>query len=517
MSSVKSVPDFDVLEVEATISSLASGYDTSNIKTFADTIQRAIESVILLPNMTLQDSEEEIGRCLYDNTMVMVKSVGAAFETIVALDYDVDQYQRRCVSERAVLEDKIHDYNNAVKHTIIAPDKTIYDMRESLELETALRALDDDGGVMTRLQEGVREQKITQLQADIARRFKMSYLAAYDEYVEEIKKKNHAVTEVGKLEKQSSKSSVLELVLKSFCDGRRAIVQRIKAATNKFPFIVDQLKRTVTVRATGAQIANPWDGNNLTGVIEILFDIYMKRTFVGFTNHLVSAMTWQMSEQECSTNPMRGLQQVQKMYSVWERKGMWEQFSKDQFWTAVFLRGIPPSAPLRLELLTEMSKFMKTMEANDPNQASGSGVNMPLFTFVGEYIQEYQLNRQFTRTPVAGGGVRRSTTPWRYGSKPRENSETAAAASDELFNREVLRHEHATVTDSKINRTYPYVAVKKQSTICGRCYPETGSPTNPCEPTCYGVQCSRCFYYGHRSKFCRQSKTASGEDIQMSR
>ncbi len=60
MSSVKSVPDIDVLEVEATISSLASGYDT---------IQRAIESVILLP------------------TMVMVKS--ATFEIIVALDYDV--------------------------------------------------------------------------------------------------------------------------------------------------------------------------------------------------------------------------------------------------------------------------------------------------------------------------------------------------------------------------------------------------------------------------------------------
>jgi hypothetical protein len=67
---------------------------------------------------------------------------------------------------------------------------------------------------------------------------------------------------------------------------------------------------------------------------------------VGFTNNLIEAMSWSMSAQDSAANPLAGVQHVQKMYSNWERKGMWEELTKDQFWTAILIRGIHPSTPL---------------------------------------------------------------------------------------------------------------------------------------------------------------------------
>jgi hypothetical protein len=296
-------------------------------------------------------------------------------------------------------------------------------------------------------------------------------------------------------------------------DAMSAIVQKIKTALNRYRTVAEHLKGTIIVRATGVPIVNPWDSNNLPGIVEILFDRYLKKTFVSFTNSLIEAMSWSLSPSESLSNPLLGVQQVQKLYSTWERKGMWEELTKDQFWTAILIRGIHSSAPLRLQLLTELTKFLKTRDT-----APQPGEVMPIFTFVTELIEQHQTNKRFALLDAGGSGGGQKA--WNYnkrggaGGGGRETSESAAVAADEekLITGEVLPSHNLTYYDSRNKKTFPYIAVRKLSALCDKCFPDTGV-AQPCSPPCYKVQCRKCDYYGHRQNYCRQATSVSGDEL----
>ena len=62
------------------------------------------------------------------------------------------------------------------------------------------------------------------------------------------------------------------------------------------------------------------------------------------------------------------------------------------------------------------------------------------------------------------------------------------------------------------NRDVPYIAVKKQSSICDKCYPDAGQ-ANPCASKCFSFQCKRCNFYGHSISQCKQSHSSNGQPI----
>jgi hypothetical protein len=444
----------------------------------------------------------------------MVKSIGEAFESVVEHNFDVDALKRRTVSERAAVEDQLQALRDDADRILVVPDKSIFTYRAMLEFEDRQIAIEHDGD----LSKSVKASQLAELDQLIERQAMRAYMGAYDLYERAAQLKNSATSDIRKLDAQKERLTALELVLKAYCDAMRVMVQKIKLALNKFRSVADQLKTNIVVRATGVTIVNPWDANNLPGIVEILFDRYLKKTFVGFTNSLIEAMSWNMSAQDSVSSPMTGVQQVQKLYSTWERKGMWEELTKDQFWTAILIRGIHPSAPLRLQLLTELTKYMKTLD-----MAAIGGDAMPIFSFVTEMIQQDQTNKRFAQLDMSGAPAANPKLPWGYGKRGggasgaggggRDTSESAAVVGEEkLISGEVFAAQNITYFDSRNKKTFPYIAVRKPSSVCDKCFPDTGA-AQPCSPPCYQVQCRKCGYFGHRQNYCRQTTSVSGDEL----
>jgi hypothetical protein len=67
-------------------------------------------------------------------------------------------------------------------------------------------------------------------------------------------------------------------------------VNKIREAVTKNPNIQNVLKETVIVRSTNEQLCNPFESNNLTGVMEVLYDRYQQKIFVSFTVNLTDIL-----------------------------------------------------------------------------------------------------------------------------------------------------------------------------------------------------------------------------------
>ena len=84
---------------------------------------------------------------------------------------------------------------------------------------------------------------------------------------------------------------------------------------------------------------------------------FHKRSFVTFNNNLLDAMGFHLSEPDTKSNPMKAaVAAVQQMMYNWESRDLWSQMSPDSFFSAVLLRSLHPSAPLRHDLLQEKTQ-----------------------------------------------------------------------------------------------------------------------------------------------------------------
>jgi hypothetical protein len=121
----------------------------------------------------------------------------------------------------------------------------------------------------------------------------------------------------------------------------------------------------------------------------------------------------------------------------------------------------------------------------------------------------------------------------RNNSSVRTNTERAALAKDsnstssadqkilipsenrKKFNSDVKKSENYLIQTGKGN-VFPYIAVKKLSQICNKCYPDNG-PSQECTESykgkCYQTNCKTCNYFGHTTVNCMQSKKVNGGDF----
>ena len=161
---------------------------------------------------------------------------------------------------------------------------------------------------------------------------------------------------------------------------------------------------------------------------------------------------------------------------------------------------------------------MKTLDTTP-----ASGDVMPIFTFVTEMIQQDQTNKRFAQLDVSSGGAGGGggSRPWTYnkrgttGGGGRDTSESAAVAAvgeEKLVTGEVMPSHGMTYYDARNKKTFPYIAVRKLSSLCDKCFPDSGV-AQPCSPPCYKVQCRKCDFYGHRQNYCKQATSVSGDEL----
>ena len=103
-------------------------------------------------------------------------------------------------------------------------------------------------------------------------------------------------------------------------------------------------------------------------------------------------MGFHLSEADTKSNPMKAVTAVQQMMYNWEPRDLWTQMSPDSFFSAVLLRSLHPSAPLRHDLLQEFQRFLRQQSLSP---ATSSTDKNPLFTFAATYLQTIQDSRKF--------------------------------------------------------------------------------------------------------------------------
>ena len=87
-------------------------------------------------------------------------------------------------------------------------------------------------------------------------------------------------------------------------------------------------------------------GTRITAIIEILKSNFHKRTIVNFTVNLIEAVSYSLTE-EVRSNLRKIVQDVEKRYSPWETRNLWEHIKIDQFFTALIIKGLHPKDTLR--------------------------------------------------------------------------------------------------------------------------------------------------------------------------
>ena len=418
----------DMLMLEACnqIESFASGYDSSGFKATVDSFSTTIRSVQLLSgyNATTH-KEEEVGRRLYEDLDRIITSFGKGYAKIIQVNFDIENFRAKCINRRTEVDIKLSEAKVASQITILEPKKDRIEFTFETELEQRISAIHEN----TTIAKEIAGDAITAVRVEIQKRINKEYYKQLDNYDRLIEDKNSAIANQGKYKSEFERAVMIERVCNLFMDSSLQIINKVKDVVTHHTNIQSVLKGTVIVRETREQLCNPLENNSLTGVVEILYDRYQKKTFVSFTLTLMDCIGWTLSDDDSTQNPAKGVTEVQQMISRWRSRDMGKELNDDQLFTAILIKGLSPKANyLRQTLLTETHKFI--MGLSDEERTAS---DLPIFNFVCQHVLSHQSTLQYTnrmRKPT----VHFPTGINKYGQKGQQKDyiEAAAAAiSDE--------------------------------------------------------------------------------------
>jgi len=511
------------------IKKFASGYDSAGFKITVDSFSTTIKSLQLLSGYSNNThKEEEIGRRLYDDLDTVVKTIGKEYNHIVDINYSLKSFSAECNDRRATLDEQIKDAQIASTMILIEPrkDRVVY-KHNKIRDSTLMSMLNDDS-----MSEEEKESKSQKLKFETEMAIQEEYFTLLDAYDESVRKKNNAMVELNKNTSEFNKIHMEERASNLFNECSLQIVNKVREVVAKHPSIQGVLKGTVIIRSTNEQLCNPLESNNLSGIMEILYERYQKKTFVSFTINLMELLSWTMTDEDSLLNPAKGVTEVQQMLSRWRSRDMEKELTTDNLFVAVLIKAISPKASqLRTSLLTEIHKYHMSGAEELTN---GSATDLPMFNFVCQHMIQHQSTLQYasrmkkavnttTNNGQSSGGYNKYNN-----SNYKNNRDTIEAAADateevqeanaaremsaQLYKHEVPRDKGIKYTHPTTNQTHPYVAVSKKSVLCPICYPENGDGTacgkDGANKKCYAILCTKCNMYGHPKAGCKQVVSA---------
>lgn len=501
------------------IKKFASGYDSTGFKTTVDSFSNTIKSVQLLSGYSASThKEEEVGRRLYDDLDTVIKIFGKEYNHVVDINFDLESFRAECIERRTSLDKQIKIAKTTSAMILIEPrkDRVVFKYNSVMD-ELLEEILSDDS-----LSAEEKDEKTIKIKFNNEKAIQVEYFKLLDAHDEAVQKKNKAMVESSEYTSEYDKTQMEERTCNLFLECSLQLVNKIREAVTKHSNIQSVLKGTVIVRNTNEQLCNPLESNNLTGVMEILYDRYQRKTFVSFTINLMDILGWSLSDEDSLQNPAKGVTEVQQMLSRWRNREMEKELTTDNLFTALLIKGLSPKATqLRTTLLTETHKFLM----NNTEEASES--ELPMFNFVCQHVIQHQSTLQYanrmkksvqqTLPSSNGGGYNKYNSNY----KGKDLIETAAEANDQTqeanavnqitqpsYKHEVPRDKGIKFTHPITNNTHPYVAIWKKHVLCSTCYPESGEGAacgkDGPNKKCYAILCTRCNMYGHPKAGCKQ-------------
>jgi hypothetical protein len=483
---------------------------------------------------------------------------------------------QRCVEFRQRITEKRNSLKLQTLEKLLEPKEGLYkdDAMTKIEIETERLEKERQTQVQDKGSEQLSEieqinssfnENIENLMTKINREFEKKYYADLRLYYDKTKKLNTVAVDLYDLDVQLSQEVVFEMLIGNFQSFSLQIVTKVNEFVKSNPTVANVLKEMVIIQATNEEIFNPLANSNLPGVFQILHDRYHKRSFVNFTTSLIHATSWTLSDEDTKLNPSKGVAQIEEIINTWESTNLWDQMTPDLFFTCLLLKGLSSLQPIKREAINEAVKFIRMYNEDEERSIrnfgttrslNGSHVSKPIFKHISDFIRREEENRKMGHDFIAAGTTQQSSktqqqvpknavnsttnsnsvsNQWsnKNNSFVKTNTERAASAKESTpmssadqkvlspsdnrkkFESEIKKSANYSIQTGKGN-IFPYVAVKKLSQICNKCYPENG-PRQECNLSfkglCYQTQCKTCNYYGHTTVNCMQSKTVNGEDF----
>jgi hypothetical protein len=151
--------------------------------------------------------------------------------------------------------------------------------------------------------------------------------------------------------------------------------------------------------------------------------------------------------------------------------------------------------PRLAELMTEVSKFIRTLSLNEERHDMAERSAQDLSS-------EAPVSPRKGRDVVENAAAATTT-----------NTATTGVTNGKPLVLKVFKNQEISFTDRK-GKIHTYVASRNRFDVCQKCYPFSGNATEKCARPCFAAQCSKCKYFGHHASNCMQMyNVENGEPV----
>lgn len=497
--------------IEELLSSMGAGMTKEMVRVSAGQLADVIKNVKLEDSPSLP--EEQYGRKLYKNVQSMfAHEWGSVLRGIVKNNYPLSRFIEKRSVEALGYTSKLEEPD---LHEPLAPNSTFLESiadgkKLAYELEKAEERSKMNTSARTREVKAAEHEADEKKFAEIKSEQYRQYATEYYEYKEKLTAYQTQQTEKKILKVKEEKTAVLSAVVEGLRSAVSSITSKVKHAVGLHDRVKMKLCSRVVLEDTGESIENPYDNNNLSGMMQLLKALYFTATLVHFNADFQRALGASISKEDAAKNPMKAVSVVERNITTWSTMNYWEYMTPDIFWTNLLLRTIP-ACEFQSKCVEHVVWYITERESGDARdeKSTKSGrsfkSSMPVYDNLRDYIQRHEDSNRHKPS-----GVHNQVTP---GPNPnsqfvagrgRGNVEQAhAAASAELFTTFVGRDRDIKCKDVNTGIEFPYTATAE---VCAACF----SRNAQChKPKCYTGACKKCLLYGHKGDQCKQDVSSA--------
>jgi hypothetical protein len=260
-------------------------------------------------------------------------------------------------------------------------------------------------------------------------------------------------------------------------------------------------------------ISNPFEGNNLAGICQILKNTYSKASLLSFNKDFSDTLHCSISEQDTLMNPVKAVQAVDLLVGQWTTMEYWKFMTSDIFFVNILLGALHSGSELKRKCVTEVNQYLAKREAgeiSDDASVSDGGTGsafgaMPVYVHLCEFLRREQESLRYganTAAPAAGVKTPAKHSPYvRPDYRRSGNTESAASADIALLKTLAAPELEMKCTCVVTGKEFSYTATKE---ACTKCHGAGASAGERHKMKCYSGTCRQCGLYGHKNGNCRQ-------------
>lgn len=523
LSTVSFNVDAKVSELVDLLEGQLSGQTTISVKTMNELMRQNVDGVKLEVLNEVKgphkEKAEALGMILCQGVKRMIEFGGYEMAIMVAINFDIVEFQRSRQATHNMIESELRleqgygddsvveepsrgEVDDTVTCLVFDKKKALLQEREERASKRASRSGRSEGE-RSKGGSDIELEDVNKLIEEFREEVKVAeirkYKIAKEKFAKFVSKEKASKRKSKELLEQQGVAQLMLSRLSGYLAVMNLIVNKIKEYVRHIPEILSTVSMLVRLVGTNEMITNPYETSNLSGLVQNMMLKYFQPSFMTFQSSLLEALALKIEPVVLRSNPLKIVQDVGRIVSVWETLKFWEFMTPDMFFTTVLINALPEGTT-RSSVILETARHLALLakeRAEFPEDVDPK--DMSTFKFVTEYLALINVSQ----TKKDGGAVVATVTKdaWksRYTKAPGSESAALAERKSEgnppeakFYKREVLAKENVVVTLPETGKSCGYTATK---VMCGHC---THSPN------CWTKACYRCGYYGHTVRICRQ-------------